>query len=353
MHIHLPEGIANSFIALRSSTSKLQRTAGNLGFISKCLQRRLTPTFAKVSGAFKQESHRYAAVKKILYANHQEQQLKLRLHTAMCYKLKYEIINKYGRGAYKFMARLIDQQLSTERRNSLKTKNKKINHLLAKGNRSRRDGEYCVPIINLTDQSKYVKVNLATEFESLVHRVGNTVEQEELEDFHHFLRTSTNIFTKNIYNTPDNTWKSLRGLSENPNITVLRGDKDSTVVIIPREVYISKLETMIEEGISQGKYETTTDCTLSDLKSFQDFLYRNFSKNPSTTLDHTQIRPVSNQPARLYATAKTHKFEDHKLITTENLKLRPIISTCGTYFYERAKALAKYLTPLAENHHTI
>ena len=32
------------------------------------------------------------------------------------------------------------------------------------------------------------------------------------------------------------------------------------MVIIPREVYISKLETMIEEGISQGKYETTTDC---------------------------------------------------------------------------------------------
>ena len=374
MHIHLPEGIANSFIALRSSTSKLQRTAGSLGFISKCLQRRLTPKFAIVSGAFKQESHRYAAVKKILHANYQEQQLKLRLHTAMCYKLKYEIINKYGRGAYKFIARLIEQQLSTERRNSLKTKNKKINHLLAEGNRFRRDGEYCVPIINLTDheltdtekshlkfglhhsfvdKSKYVKVNLATEFESLVHRVRNTVEQEELEDFHHFLRTSTNIFTKNIYNTPDNTWKSLRGLSENPNITVLRGDKDSTVVIIPREVYIRKLETMIEEGISQGKYETTNDCTLSDLKSFQDFLYRNFSKNSFTTLDLTQIRPVSNQPARLYATAKTHKFEDHKLITTENLKLRPIISTCGTYFYETAKALAKYLAPLAENHYTI
>ena len=151
MYIHLPEGIANLFIALRSSTSKLQRTAGSLGFISKCLQRRLTPTFAKVSGAFKQESHRYAAVKKILHANQQEQQLKLRLHTAMCYTLKYEITTKYGRGAYKFMARLIDQQLSTERRNSLKTKNKKINYLLAKGNRSRRDDEYCVPIINLTD----------------------------------------------------------------------------------------------------------------------------------------------------------------------------------------------------------
>ncbi|XP_078365461.1 uncharacterized protein LOC144649756 [Oculina patagonica] len=57
--------------------------------------------------------------------------------------------------------------------------------------------------------------------------------------------------------------------------------------------------------------------------------------------------------SRLYATAKTHKFEDHNQITTDNLKLRPIISTCGTYFYETAKALSKYLAPLAENQHTI
>ena len=70
-------------------------------------------------------------------------------------------------------------------------------------------------------------------------------------------------------------------------------------------------------------------------------------------MDYNQIRPVSNQPARLYATAKTHKFDDYKDITTENLKLRPIISTCGTYFYETAKALSKYLAPLAENQHTI
>ena len=145
----------------------------------------------------------------------------------------------------------------------------------------------------------------------------------------------------------------MRGLSENPDIAVLRGDKDSTVVIISREVYIGKLESMIEEGITQGKYETTTDSTLSDLSSFQDFLYRNFGKNASPTLDYTHIRPVSNQPARLYATAKTHKFEDHNQITTDNLKLRPIISTCGTYFYETAKALSKYLAPLAENQHTI
>ena len=70
----------------------------------------------------------------------------------------------------------------------------------------------------------------------------------------------------------------VRGLSENPNSAVLRVHEDSTVVIIPREVYIRKLESMIEEGITQGKYETTTDSTLLDLSSLQDFLYQNFTK---------------------------------------------------------------------------
>ena len=54
-----------------------------------------------------------------------------------------------------------------------------------------------------------------------------------------------------------------------------------------------------------------------------------------------------------FITTKTHKFVEFKDITTDNLKLRPIISTCGTYYYQSAKSLAKYLAPLAENEYTI
>ena len=38
------------------------------------------------------------------------------------------------------------------------------------------------------------------------------------------------------------------------------------------------------------------------------------------------MRPVSNQPGRLYATAKTYKFNSLDEITVENLKFQPIIS---------------------------
>ena len=116
-----------------------------------------------------------------------------------------------------------------------------------------------------------------------------------------------------------------------------------------REVYVRKLEDMIKDGISNGKYTETEDTTLQDLKSFQSFLVRNFKS--SLPLD--KIKPTSNQPAFLYGTAKTHKFDNHNEITNENLKPRPIVSTCGTFYYDTAKFLASYLMPLTENEYNI
>ena len=73
-------------------------------------------------------------------------------------------------------------------------------------------------------------------------------------------------------------------------------------------------------------YAKTEDNTLSDLKKFQDFLYRHFKDHP----DYKKMYPSSNQPAQLYDTAKTHKFDDVNDITLNELKLRPIIAQPGT-----------------------
>lgn len=46
--------------------------------------------------------------------------------------------------------------------------------------------------------------------------------------------------------------------------------------------------------------------------------------------------PVSNQPARLYETAESYKFDHSWGITKENIKFRLIIdqsSTCNKWFY--------------------
>ena len=65
------------------------------------------------------------------------------------------------------------------------------------------------------------------------------------------------------------------------------------------------------------------------------------------------MRPVSNQPAKLCGTAKTHKFENLKDITQQNLKYRPIIDQTGTFTYKAAKVISNYLKPLCQNEYSI
>ena len=62
-----------------------------------------------------------------------------------------------------------------------------------------------------------------------------------------------------------------------------------------------------------------------------------------------QNASYSNQPARFFAIAKTHKFNKIEDINIQDLKLRPIIYQTGTYIYNSSKVIANYLRPLAKN----
>ena len=102
---------------------------------------------------------------------------------------------------------------------------------------------------------------------------------------------------------------------------------------------------MLNDGISQGKYVETVDNTHQDLKHFRNFLYNHFYKIEY----YDKMRPISNQPARFFATAKTHKFNKIEDINIQDLKLTPIIGQTGTYIYNASKVIVNYLKPLAKN----
>ena len=184
--------------------------------------------------------------------------------------------------------------------------------------------------------------------ESVALSLDNYVDVSMKETFHEFLRSSTNIISNNIYSEKDNTVKLLSPLIKNDKIVILAADKESCTVILNKSDYIRKVNNIIEEGMQQGKYIETIDTTQSDLKHFQDFLYRHFKRSEH----YDQMRPVSNQPGRFFATAKTHKFTSLNDITVENLKLRPIIDLTGTYTYNTSKVIANYLRPLSKNQYT-
>ena len=113
--------------------------------------------------------------------------------------------------------------------------------------------------------------------------------------------------------------------------------------------YVQKLESMLNEGIKRGTYERSTDTTKQDLETFRGFLYQNSKNHPS----YDKMRPKSNQPARLYATAKTHKFNDLDEITVKKFKFRPIVDQTSTATYDAAKVVGEHLKPLAFNEYKI
>ena len=149
--------------------------------------------------------------------------------------------------------------------------------------------------------------------EVVAGKVGHSIDKEVLEDFHKFLRAQTGILTKNVYLTKDDTYHNLKCIINDKTLAVVPRDKDSCVIIMNRADYIAKMQAVIDDGITCCVYTPTTDNTLTDLKNFRDFLYRNFKDHPK----YEKMLPTSNQPACLYGTAKTHKFASPDMIITE------------------------------------
>ena len=170
-----------------------------------------------------------------------------------------------------------------------------------------------------------------------------------MENFHEFLRGYTDIFAKNVISTEDHTYKELKTLIHNKDVVILKGDKDSSIVIMNKADYINKMETMIEDGIENGTYAESGDTTMQDLKRFQDFLRRNFKKYEH----YSEMYPESNERPKMYGTAKTHKFDKTDNMEITKLKFRPIIDQTGTYTYKAAKVISQYLKPLCDSEYTI
>ena len=63
---------------------------------------------------------------------------------------------------------------------------------------------------------------------------------------------------------------------QNKDIVVVKGDKDSNIVIMKKSDNVTKLDTMIDNGIMKGTYRETTDNTLKELSRFQDFYIETF-----------------------------------------------------------------------------
>ena len=79
--------------------------------------------------------------------------------------------------------------------------------------------------------------------------------------------------------------------------------------------------------------------------SLQRFLRKLKQKNFFNEIEYDKLYPSGSAPARIYGTPKMHKFSSSDLFP----KLRPIVSSIGTFNYNLARFLCDLLSPLVPN----
>ena len=74
---------------------------------------------------------------------------------------------------------------------------------------------------------------------------------------------------------------------------------------------------MIKDEIRKTVCVTTKETTLGNL-NFNFFRCTNFNME----LDYNKMRSVRNQPAKLYGTVKTHKYDNINNVTSKSITFR-------------------------------
>ena len=69
----------------------------------------------------------------------------------------------------------------------------------------------------------------------------DVIDHSHLEEFHEILREYTDIPPKIVLKTEIFTYHNLKGITNYKNLVVLKEDKDSSLVLIDKLNYVSKL----------------------------------------------------------------------------------------------------------------
>ena len=96
------------------------------------------------------------------------------------------------------------------------------------------------------------------------------------------------------------------------------------------------------------------DVTTTRQTKLQNYLLKLKKKGAFKQDEYNKIYPRGSGIARIYGLPKIHKLDnlEDKDNVNQKLKVRPIISSIGTYNYNLAKFLTKKLTPYIPNEYT-
>ena len=135
----------------------------------------------------------------------------------------------------------------------------------------------------------------------------------------------------------------MRNLRKNKDIVITKPDKGNGVVILDRKLYNNVIEEIISDT---SKFEKLSEGpTLKREASLQRFLRKLKQKDFLNVIEYDKLYPSGSTPARSYGTPKMQKFSSSDSFP----KLRPIVSSIGTFNYNLARFLCDLLSPLVPN----
>ena len=108
--------------------------------------------------------------------------------------------------------------------------------------------------------------------------INGDFNHKNLEHFHEFLRGYTDIFINRNDAAKAYTYRNLPGTIQNEDIITVSGYKDFSAAIMKKSDYVTKLDTMINDGIMKNNYVETIDNTLKEISRLQDFLFKKLSQ---------------------------------------------------------------------------
>ena len=135
----------------------------------------------------------------------------------------------------------------------------------------------------------------------------------------------------------------LRNLRKNKDIVIAKPDKGNGVVILYRKLYDNAIQELISDT---SKFEKLNeDPTLKREASQQRFLRKLKQENFFNENEYDKLYLSGSSPARIYGTPKMQKFSTIGSFP----KLRPIVSSIGTFNYNLARFLCDLLSSFVPN----
>ena len=136
----------------------------------------------------------------------------------------------------------------------------------------------------------------------------------------------------------------INDLKNDNSITIRKADKSNVFVIMNRETYNNKLQSLLNDENKFKKIDEKPDKVIEKNKKKLNDIIQVVKEKSKRTIFNKVIGKKS--PGFIYGTAKIHK-------NVENPPLRPVISTIPTPAYEVSKVINRIISKYSIRHKSL